>query len=126
MGSYTLSSAATSAAITGCEEVFIARGVTTNQELQTTDCIFDGFYSDDLLIFLTAGQSVTISMHSTALDSYLELWGGAGIVAFNDDRDPATSNDAQIIYTAAESGFYLIVPTSNTTQATGAYSLVIS
>jgi hypothetical protein len=124
-GTYTLSSSATSSAITGCEEVFIARGVTTAQELQTTDCVFSGFYSDDMYVFLRAGQSVTISMNSTAVDAVLELYGANGLVASNDDRDAATSNDAQIVYTPTADGFYLLVPTSNATGETGAYTLII-
>jgi hypothetical protein len=124
-GTYTVSSAATSSAITDCEEVFIARGVTTSQELQTTDCLFSGFYSDDMLIFLRAGQSVTISMNSTAVDAYLELWDVNGIVASNDDKD-ATTNDAQIVFTPTVNAFYLIVPTTAVAGGTGAYTLIIN
>lgn len=124
-GTYTLSSAATSAVITGCEEVFVARGVSTDQNLQTTDCLFSGFYSDDMLIFLRAGQAVTISMNSTALDAYLELYNTSGtLVASNDDRD-ATTNDARIAFTPTANGFFLVVPTSSVAGATGAYTLII-
>ena len=123
-GTYTISSAATSAAITGCEEVFVGRGVSTNQNLETTDCLISGFYSDDMFIFLRAGQSVTISMSSTALDAYLELYDGSGIVASNDDKD-ATTTDAEIVFTPTANGFYLLVPTSSVTGATGAYTLII-
>lgn len=122
-GTYTLSSAATSAAITGCEEVFVARGVSTDQNLETTDCLFSGFYSDDMWIFLRAGQTVTISMNSTALDANLELYGSA-LVASNDDKD-ATTTDAQIVFTPTVDGFYLVVPSSSVTGATGAYTLII-
>jgi hypothetical protein len=123
-GSYTLSSAVTAAAITGCEEVWVARGVTTTQTLETTDCLFNGLYSDEMEIFLRAGQTVTISMNSTAVDAYLELYSRNGRVAFNDDRD-ATTNDAQIVYTIPTSDVYLIVPTSAVTGATGGYTLII-
>jgi hypothetical protein len=136
-GTYTVSSAVTSAAITGCpawigstraearDDVFIVRGVSTDQQLQTTDCLIDGFYADPMEIFLRAGQSVTISMNSTAVDAYLELYDFNGRVASNDDRDPATSNDAQIVYTPTADGFFLVVPTSNATGETGAYTLII-
>ena len=41
-GTYTLSSAPTSASISNCEDVFVARGITTTQTLATTDCNFAG------------------------------------------------------------------------------------
>ena len=123
-GPYTLASAVASVAITNCEEVFIARGVSTDQTLETTDCLFGGFYSDDMEIFLRAGQSVTISMNSTVLDAALELWGRNGIITSNDNRDATTTN-AQIVYTVTANDFYLIVPTSHVAGATGAYTLII-
>ena len=123
-GTYSIASAATSAAITGCEEVFIARGVTTDQSLETTDCLFGGFYSDDTYIYLRVGQTVTISMNSTAMDAELELWDRNGKVASNDNRDATTTN-AQIVYSAPVNDFYLIVPTSHLAGATGAYTLII-
>jgi hypothetical protein len=124
IGAYTLSSAATSAAITGCEEVFVARGITTDQNLETTDCVFGGFYSDDVFIFLQAGQTVTISMNSATMDASLELWRGNSKILSNDNRT-TTTTDAQIVYTATANDFYLIVPTSHVLGAVGAYTLIV-
>ncbi|MFN2635661.1 MAG: Ig-like domain-containing protein [Gemmatimonadaceae bacterium] len=123
-GAYTVSSQATSEAVSGCEEVFIARGVSTNQTLQTTDCLVNNLYSDDMVIFLRAGQSVTISMNSTTFDAYLELYDRNGLVASNDNKDQTTTN-AQIVYTIPTTDFYLIVPTSRLNLTTGAYTLTI-
>jgi hypothetical protein len=125
-GSYTVSSIReTSSNITGCEEIFVARGVTTDQTLQTTDCLFNTFYSDDMVIFLRAGQQVTISMNSAAFDTALELYNTAGaVVASNGNRDPTTTN-SQMVYTATVGDFFLIVPTSFVAGATGAYTLIV-
>ena len=126
VGDYKISSAATSAAINGCELVFAARGITTNQTLDTTDCLFNQFYSDDTWIFLRAGQTVTIQMNSTAFDASLELWrSGSSKVAENDNRTTGTT-DAQLVYTPTADDFYLIVPTSHLTGITGAYTLIIN
>jgi Big-like domain-containing protein len=123
-GSYTLSSSTTSEAITGCPDVFVARGISTTQNLETTDCLFTGFYSDDMLIFLRAGTTVTVSMNSTALDARLQIYDRNGVVAQNDDKD-STTRDAYVVYTAPVNDFYVIVPTSSVTGATGAYTLII-
>jgi hypothetical protein len=126
VGDYKMSSATTSSAITNCEFVFAARGITTNQNLDTTDCLFNQFYSDDTWIFLRAGQPVTISMNSTAFDASLELWRqGSSKVAENDNRTTGTT-DAQIVFTPSADDFYLIVPTSHLTGITGAYTLIIN
>lgn len=124
-GAYSLSSSATSSSINNCEDVFIVRGLSTAQTLQASDCVIGSFYSDDVFIFLTAGQTITVSMNSTEFDTYLEIYGPTGaFAADNDDRDAATT-DAQIVYTAPTDGFYLIAPTSANTSTTGAYTLII-
>jgi len=123
IGSYTLSSASTPSTITSCEEVFVVRGVSTDQTLETTDCDISGSYSDDMLIFLRAGQEVTISMGLTAFDARLDLFDDTITpVATNDDP---TSGNAQIVYTPTADGFFLIAPTSTVAGATGAYTLTI-
>jgi hypothetical protein len=123
-GSYTLSSSSTSSSINNCEDVFIVQGLSTAQTLQTSDCLIGSFYSDDVFIFLDAGQTITVSMNSTAFDAYLEIYDSSAFVAGNDNRD-ATTTDAQITYTAPTAGFYLIAPTTAIGGATGAYTLII-
>jgi hypothetical protein len=126
-GDYTLSSAQVSSSIDNCEQTFVVRPITTAQTLTTTDCVNSGFYSDDSFIFLAAGQSVTVSMSSTAFDAYIEIYSRNGLVASNDDKD-TTTTDAQVTYTATTGDYYLISPTtklSGTPGATGAYTLVI-
>jgi hypothetical protein len=127
-GSYTLSSAAAASAISGCQAfVFAARGITTTQALQTTDCVINGFYADDMLIFLRTGQPVTIDMISTAVDAFLEIrqLGRGGGLAFNDDRDASTDN-ARLVFTAPFDDYYGLRPTSAAAGQTGAYTLTIS
>lgn len=124
-GPYTVSSAAASSVITDCELVFVARGTTTDQALQTTDCLFSGAYTDDVLIYLRAGQTVTIDMTSAAFDAFLELWNLGNVrVAFNDDRDGSTDN-ARLVFTPNATDFYLLVPTSAVGGQTGNYTLTV-
>ena len=129
VGSYTLTSAPTSESISNCEQVFVTRGITTTQTLETTDCNFAGtgnppFYSDDVAIFLPQGQSVTISMNSTAMDPALELWNSSGTMIMSNNDANGTTN-AQIVFVSPASAFYIIVPTSHLSAATGAYTLII-
>ena len=126
-GSYSLSSAGTSVDIAGCEEVYIVRGLITTQNVQTTDCVDSSgpYYGDAVIIFLVAGQQLTISMNSTAFDAYLELYNDAGgLVAFNNNANGSTTN-AQIVYTPTASGYYVMFASTNLASTTGAYTLQI-
>ena len=73
-GAYTITSSATNATVTNCEDVFVVRGISSDQTLQSPDCLNGGFYSDDYIIFLVAGETVTLSMSSTAIDSKLGIY----------------------------------------------------
>jgi predicted secreted protein len=125
-GAYNLASAAAaSSAVTGCEDVFVVRGTSTTQDLQTTDCQATSSYADNYLISLRAGQSITVTMSSSAVDSFLELYSSAGRVTFNDNRS-TTSSDAQFIYTSPASTIFIISARSaGATPVTGAYTLTI-
>lgn len=123
-GAYTLTSAAVGTDITNCDQVWVVRGVTTTQALQTTDCPNGGYYSDDVVIFLRAGQSMTVTMSSTAFDTFLELYSNGQRVAFNDDIAPGNQN-SQVLFTAGADSFLSIVPTSGIAGATGAYTLTV-
>jgi len=128
VGTYSLTSTPTSSSIDNCEDDFIMRGVTVAETLTATDCVNSGFYSDDLYIFLAAGQSVTVTMSSTDFDAFLEMYSLSGttvtVVASNDNKD-STTTDAQVTFTATTSAFYLIAPTTKVSGALGAYTLVV-
>jgi hypothetical protein len=126
IGTYSLASAASATPVTNCEDVFVLAGITSPQALETTDCVTNGFYSDVYVIFLTIGQSITVSMTSSVLDSYLEIRrdGSTALLASNDNID-ATTKDARFAYTAPASGFYIILAASVVAGATGDYTFAI-
>jgi hypothetical protein len=125
-GAYSISSQASSAHITGCEDVFTVRSVSTSQSLQSTDCALNGIFGDEYVIVLFAGQPVTVTMTSSDVDSYLEIHSASDltILASNDDSD-ATTRNATVVFTPTTSDFYVITARTNTPGATGAYSLTI-
>jgi hypothetical protein len=126
IGTYSLASAASATPVTNCEDVFVLAGITSPQALETTDCANIGFYSDDYVIWLTTGQSITVSMTSSVVDSYLEIRrdGSTAVLASNDNID-ATTKDAQFTYTAPASGFYIILAASLVAGSTGDYTFAI-
>ncbi|HJP60698.1 MAG TPA: Ig-like domain-containing protein, partial [Gemmatimonadaceae bacterium] len=126
VGAYDLTSVSLAQQqVSNCEDMFTVPGITTNQSLQTTDCNQSGFYSDDYIIFLNTGQTLTVTMTSSAIDPYLELYalqGAATLVASNDDAD-ATTKNSSITYTATSLGYYFVKARTTTAATTGAYTI---
>jgi hypothetical protein len=124
-GAYDLTSAAATTNVTGCEDVFVVKGISTTQALETADCQAATTYADNYLIALRAGQTITVTMSSSAVDSFIALYYATGRVAFNDNQS-TTSSDAQFTYTAAISDVFVIsAQSAGGTAATGAYTLTI-
>ena len=129
-GNYTLSSEITPADNGKCELWFLVKNISTTQNIQSTDCLWTQppaapIYADGFSILLRAGQSITINMSSSAVDSYLELVRVSGIgVAQNDNRD-ATTKDAQIVFTATVTDYYAIIARTTVASQTGAYTLTV-
>jgi hypothetical protein len=125
LGSYTLSSATGTPDITNCEIVFVTKGISTTQSIQPADCLGDHSPADDYYIFLKAGQSITVTMRSSAFDALAELYyNNISVVAANDNMSP-TSSDAQFTFTASVSGLFFIRAEGAVYQSFGAYTLTI-
>jgi hypothetical protein len=131
LGAYTITSAVVPSDVARCEEVFLVPGVTTTQTVQATDCQSTPdaagarFYSDEFVVWLTAGRSYTIDLASAAFDSMLILFGPDNtIVAQNDNVAPG-GRDARIVVTPTRSGFHVIDAGTAARGATGAYTLGI-
>ncbi|MEO5903672.1 MAG: hypothetical protein ABIQ55_06670 [Gemmatimonadaceae bacterium] len=129
-GDYEISSSTTSTDVGNCELVFAVKGISTDQNIAATDCLFTTppaapIHGDGIFIFLRAGQSVTLDMTSSTVDAFLELVRVDGVrVAQNDNKD-AMTKDAKINYTAVQSGYYAIHARTAVALQTGAYTLTI-
>jgi len=136
VGSYSLASTALAAPVTNCEDVFVLRGITSPQSLEGADCNTTpttpstGFYYDDYVIFLNAGQSITVAVSSSTLDSYVELRpAGSGTVLVSNDNIDGTTKNARITYTVPDfvqnSGFYIITAASPVAGVLGDYTITV-
>jgi hypothetical protein len=128
LGNYTLASAATADPVASCEDVWVQAGISTTQSLQSTDCVITGFYADEYLMHLTAQSSISVSMASTALDSFLEIYqlsaSGAVLRASNDNRD-GTTQDALLAFVAPVEATYVIRARATTAGVSGAYTISV-
>ena len=136
-GAYSLTSTASTAQVTNCEDVFVFPGITTLQSLQATDCNTNvatpasGFAFDEYVVFLNAGQTITVSMTSATLDSYLELRIDGGATVTSNDNIDATTKDARITFTVPvltntrTAGFFVITAATKVAGALGDYTLTV-
>lgn len=88
----------------------------------------DGSSFDQYVYHGRAGETLTITMKSSAFDSYLHfgrLAGGQFTESQSDD-DSGGGNDAQITVTLPENGDYAIRANSLLSSASGAYTLTVA
>ena len=129
-GDYTISSTTAPTDVTNCEHVFVVKNITTTQNIATTDCNLAGaggtpIYADGYLIFLNAGTTVTITMSSSTLDSFLQLVRLDGVLVTQNDNIDSSTKDSRITFTATQSSYYAIFARSVPTTAVGSYTLTI-
>ena len=122
-GGYALSSAADNTDVSNCEVVFAAKGTSTVQSLVTSDCDGNTSFSDNYIVFIPSGQSITVTLSSSAFDAFLELYGAQGQLAVNDNGPAGT--DAILTFTATSSAFYVIRAESAGYFSTGAYTISV-
>jgi len=128
-GPYTLASGPTASDVTNCDLVWLTRGVQTSQQIQATDCPAGGLRFDLFVLVLRAGQTVTFTESSTAVDAYLELYrvnsnGTLTFLGFNDNGGGGTN--ALLTHTPALTGIYVVGAETFASGETGAYVLSVS
>ncbi|HEX8294193.1 MAG TPA: pre-peptidase C-terminal domain-containing protein, partial [Pyrinomonadaceae bacterium] len=127
-GSYTLTVASGGT----CPSTPIAVGQTVGGgALAAGDCMLPDETFYDLYTFEgTAGQQVSISMSSTAFDTFLYLAGTNGQIFAADDDGGGGSNSripaGSGVFTLPATGTYHILANSFSAGATGAYTLTLA
>jgi len=127
-------------AVSVCQATVVTSGTSLPSSISSSDCFSsygsssgrptDSYYADLYRVTLTAGQTITVTMDSgDDLDTYLLLAGpGLGVlVAGNDDDDDnALGVGSKMIYTATESGVYVIEASTFNNLDTGNYTLGVT
>lgn len=127
-GSYRLTTAAVPVYADSCVyDIWVTRGVVTQQELKSTDCV-DGtgpYYFDPFQLILVAGQTVTITESSTAFDAELFVHSTSGSVVFDDNSGGGTNARLSYKNSSSQAEVLSILPSTAAVGATGAYTLTI-
>lgn len=121
LGDYALSSTAASTTVTGCSLVFTTRRLLLTQHVTSSDCNASGYYYDEYIITLKAGQSVTITMNSTEIRPELALFDLSGnLVAY-----ASGATGASFTYTPSTTQYFIIGAGAFDQFDTGQYTLDI-
>jgi subtilisin len=111
----------------------ISFGQTISGSLASTDCRFPiggDHFSDAYTFTGTAGQQISISMSSSAFDTFLHLIGPNGVVVSTDDDGGGGTNSripsGSGFLTLPSSGTYTIQATSFSANTSGIYSLSLT
>jgi hypothetical protein len=127
-GSYTLTTAAVPVHADSClYDIWVTRGITTQQELKSTDCV-DGtgpYYFDPFQLILVAGQSVTITESATAFDAELFVHSSSGSAVFDDNSGGGTNARLSYKNSSNQAEVLFILPSTTAIGAPGAYTLTI-
>jgi hypothetical protein len=128
LGAYTLSSASVAGNV-NCLEYWVVPGVIINGSVANTDCNFGGFLTDEFLVILRPGQTLTLRLESTVVDAFLQLYDANGnLVQENDDG--AGGTNSQIVYTypasSTSAAYFFIDASTFDPGETGTYALTVT
>ncbi|HEX9304620.1 MAG TPA: PPC domain-containing protein [Thermoanaerobaculia bacterium] len=105
----------------------VACGSTTSGQLANTDCFImsDNSYYDVYSFDGTSGQQVTITMSSSAFDTYLFLIDPSGSNTAATDHDGGGGTTSRIVFPLNQTGTWFVVANSNSGNQFGAYTLAL-
>jgi len=125
-GPYVLAAAETPSSEENCDDVWLTRGVTTQQVLSTTDCAEAGStYGDEFPIDLHQGETLDVTETTTAFGALLQLYrlrSNSDTLVASDDSVGGT----HLSFTADSTAFYVLVATTMTLGGQGAYTLTLA
>ncbi|MFN2572600.1 MAG: hypothetical protein ABR537_13475 [Gemmatimonadales bacterium] len=133
-GAYSVAATVRPAALNGCRQVWMLRGVSASDSVTASDCADSSaapHHYDVARIIGYAGTVLTISAHSTALNPTLTLYqynvntDTRTLVTSNDDSS-ATNTNAVIVYTVTTSSIFDVIIGTSTAGETGAYTFDVS
>ncbi|HET9003196.1 MAG TPA: hypothetical protein VFN39_04250 [Gemmatimonadaceae bacterium] len=123
LGEYSFSVLPDEEDVTRCEEILVARNITTQQHLQSLDCHdhSETQYHDEFFLFLWEGQSVSLTEWAPGFTPRLSLRNAAGIAVARAAGTGTTP--ARITFSAPASAYYVIAASSVEAGASGSYRL---
>jgi len=129
-GAYTLTSTLRPLTISGCEFLWVTRGISVTDGVTSADCPsdFNGTdgYGDAAVIFLRANSVLTMSEHSTVINPILKLYRIDSLGKIPPIDSAAGTTDVSITDTVPATNVYVVFIGSSVAGQTGAYTFSIA
>lgn len=124
-GAYTFSTVAVSNDVTSCTPFLLTSGVTTTQQLTSSDCAGTRTY-DRYLVGIPPGWTIVTTMTSTAVDALLQLYQGDDLTFQVQDNNSGGGTNARLSYTSPTNSSYYLHATSASGVQLGQYTLTFT
>lgn len=127
-GPYQLSVSSWNGSLDGSVlDYYAVSGTNTTQRLESSDFRLGTRWSDRVMIYLKAGETITVGMSSTDFDTYLELQGNVGgvITRVASDDNGGGGTNSRMVFTASTSDIYFLWASAAHDNSGGAYNLTI-
>ena len=125
-GAFRFATVTDTAAVSGCNPVWVTPGITTSQTITTADCGLGpsggAYYTHVYALVLLQAQQVTLTETSTSFPPEVQLSGGGNTVTSTPDT---TGTTASISAIALAQGPYTVWAGSSSAGKTGTYTLQI-
>ncbi|MGA2384219.1 MAG: hypothetical protein ABSG61_12380 [Gemmatimonadales bacterium] len=125
-GSFRFTTAADTAAVSGCTPIWVTPGITTSQTITAADCGLgpagSSFYTHVYTLVLLQTQQISLTETSTSFPPQLKVAGQGNTVTSTSDT---TGTTASITAVATIQGLYIVWAGSSRARQTGTYTLQI-
>jgi hypothetical protein len=133
-GPYQLLATPRAAAMNGCRQVWVARGISVDDSITATDCADSAaqvHHYDVARIVAYSGTVLTLSSTSATMNPALALYQlnpatYARTLLVSNDDSAGTTTKAFIQYSVATSGYFDIIITTSAGGETGGYTFAVS
>jgi Big-like domain-containing protein len=133
-GPYQLTATPRAAAMNGCRQVWVARGISVDDSITATDCADSAaqvHHYDVARIVAFSGTVLTLSSTSATINPALALYQlnpgtYARTLLMSNDDSAGTTTKAFIQYAVPASGYFDIIITTSAGGETGAYTFAVS
>lgn len=138
---YSVAASSRPASMNGCREVWVVSGVTVTDDISALDCTDSSAtprHYDVARIFVPAGNDLSLSEHSTAINPSLALYRLIDTLASDttnpsyvrqfvtsNDDSSATNTNAFISFTVDTSNYYDVIISTSAGGETGAYTFSV-
>ena len=123
VGSYSFTTTAVASDVSGCTPWLLTSGVHTSQSISASDCVRSGVTYDRYVVGIPPEWTIEVTMSSTTLDSFLELYRNDDATLVIQDNNGGGGANAHLRFTSSSNASYSLHVRSANGAQLGQYTL---